>query len=364
MDEHMKKYQVIIVGAGPAGLCTALSLHQNNIKDICIIEINNETFHKPCAGFLTSKSRDNLKALGIDVEKDLNYQRVNSFDLFNNNKYIINVSNQCKEDFIIMFNEKPNREVLDNHLRKKVKDLGVEIFYNTKITDVNISKKEVVTEGEIFKYNYLVFADGMNGYSRKFNKVKSKNISIEAVFELDQRVEQFVDGYLGVSKQGYAWVFCSGTYVSIGLTDFYKKEEDYINKLILFGREKGYSINKEDIKGAFFSDGLNKNIVFDDVYLIGDAAGMTNPLSAEGLYYASEMAILLAKSVKQNDPDIYLEEIKRHGKVINKYKRLRKPFFSKFGRFILFDIIAKRFPGFATEVFLKQIQKTYRKRHV
>ncbi len=81
-------------------------------------------------------------------------------------------------------------------MRKKVKDLGVEIFYNTKITDVNISKKEVVTEGEIFKYNYLVFADGMNGYSRKFNKVKSKNISIEAVFELDQRVEQFVDGYL------------------------------------------------------------------------------------------------------------------------------------------------------------------------
>ena len=84
MDEHMKKYQVIIVGAGPAGLCTALSLHQNNIKDICIIEINNETFHKPCAGFLTSKSRDNLQLLGVDVEKDLNYQRVNSFDLFNN----------------------------------------------------------------------------------------------------------------------------------------------------------------------------------------------------------------------------------------------------------------------------------------
>ena len=51
----MKKYDVIIVGGGPAGAAAGMILKQNNIS-FCIIDKNKFPREKLCGGGLTHKS--------------------------------------------------------------------------------------------------------------------------------------------------------------------------------------------------------------------------------------------------------------------------------------------------------------------
>ena len=44
------KYKVIIIGAGPAGISTALNLKELGIKDILVIEKYKYPRYKCCAG--------------------------------------------------------------------------------------------------------------------------------------------------------------------------------------------------------------------------------------------------------------------------------------------------------------------------
>ena len=56
----MKKYDVIIVGAGPAGVSAAKVLKDKNIN-FCIIDKNKFPREKLCGGGLTNKSINLLK---------------------------------------------------------------------------------------------------------------------------------------------------------------------------------------------------------------------------------------------------------------------------------------------------------------
>ena len=337
----MKRFQTIVVGAGPAGLCAALALYKENIKDICIIEIQNRNFHKPCAGLLTSKSNDNFKLLGIDVQRDLEYYKVKNIPVFNDDEFIFEVQYKNKEDFSFLLSRKPDRKTLDTYMREKCEDLGIKIFYETQIEDLNIEEKELKTNKDVFKYDSLIFADGVNGFSRRYNKLKSKNISVEAVVKATRK-EEFVNLYFGVADQGYAWIANTGTYVNIGFTDLFEEKTNYVNKLIEFAKKYGYDIAKKDVVGATYPNHPHKNVAFDDIYLIGDAAGITDPWTAEGLYYASSTAMLVVKAIKNNDNTIYLRGIRGFQSKSKFHHRVKKFFYRRFIRQKFFNLCKKK----------------------
>lgn len=355
-EQLNKKYQVIIVGAGPAGLCMALSLYKDNIKNICVIEINSKNHHKPCAGLLTPKANDNFKKLGIDVLNDLNYYKVKNISVFNDNKKVFKIKYKNEEDFSFLSSSKPDRKTLDMHMREKCEQLGIKIFYDTKIEDLNIKEKLLKTNIANFKYDNLVFADGTNGYSKRFNKIKSKNISIESISKYKSK-DNFVNLYFGVVNQGYAWIGSTGTFLNVGFTAIYDKNENYINKLIEFAKQNGYEIKDKDIIGAFFPNAINKNICFNDIYIIGDAAGLTDPLTAEGLYYSSLTAMLVSKAIKNNNYKIYLKGIKQCKRIFKFNKTIKKPFYNKFIRQIFFNNFCRRYPKFTSFMFHNYILK-------
>lgn len=63
----MKKYDVIIVGCGPAGIAAAKVLKNNNIN-YCIIERNKFPREKLCGGALSNKTQLLLKELELNIE--------------------------------------------------------------------------------------------------------------------------------------------------------------------------------------------------------------------------------------------------------------------------------------------------------
>ena len=81
MDGHSLNHQVVIVGAGPIGMMTALNLAQHGIPSV-VLEADNQVSHGSRAIVFTRRSMEILQQVGVTariLEKALPWSRGNSF---------------------------------------------------------------------------------------------------------------------------------------------------------------------------------------------------------------------------------------------------------------------------------------------
>jgi len=312
------KYDVVIIGAGPSGLTAALNLLKKDIKNICIVTKGDVNTHKPCAGLLTEKAFWELKKINIDVKKELSYQAWKDIDVYYKKK--LKMKMKMAKAFSY-FPRKCTREQLDKFLYEKVLAEKVKIFENQKIIDIDLEKQKLKTENLSFRYQYLIFADGVNGYSKRLQKQpKRKNVAYEVIFK-ERSNKPFVNLYFGITKKGYAWVGSSGEYINIGFTDQYNAKVNYLQLLKAFAKEQGYEIDKKDIKGAFYPSGIFNLKLSDNVFFVGDAAGLADPFTAEGLYYSFLSSRYAAEAISKKNINIFekkLMAIVKHLREANK----------------------------------------------
>src|SRR3989344_9408934 len=84
-----EKYDVIIIGAGPAGLECANQLKNSNLS-VLLIEKNTIIGPKTCAGGLTNLDKD------FDIPKDKTRSFQKQEILIENKSYVINLANPLK----------------------------------------------------------------------------------------------------------------------------------------------------------------------------------------------------------------------------------------------------------------------------
>jgi menaquinone-9 beta-reductase len=339
----MQKYEVIIIGAGPAGLSTAIHLKNNGIKDLCVIERSCFPRVKPCAGLLPKKAYEELQELGIDAFDDLKYISINNYQVYYKYKLKLKMNNI----FGFTTNLSGTRLDLDMALYNKAKELKISIIENSKIENVDLNSNLIKTLSEEYQYNYLVFADGMSGYSARFkNKATKKNICFEAYVK-EKSESPLVELHFGITNNGYAWIGKTGTNVNIGFSDIYDKNINYKELLKNFAKIKGYKINDKDIKGAFTPYEVNNSIILNNnVYFVGDAAGITDPLSIEGIYYALATGKYCAMSIKNKDNNLYLKKVKPFIKRFNNAKKVMNKFYKQSFQWLIWNIVSKIFPRF------------------
>ncbi len=63
--QYSKKYEVLIVGGGLAGLCNAIELAKAGLK-VLLVEKKQYPFHKVCGEYVSMEVLDYLKSLGFD----------------------------------------------------------------------------------------------------------------------------------------------------------------------------------------------------------------------------------------------------------------------------------------------------------
>ena len=84
MEHEVIKYDVIIVGGGPAGCSSAYELNKSGLR-VLILDKTNFPRHKPCAGGITMKT---LKHLPIDISHLVQHRAKKMIFNFGGNKQV------------------------------------------------------------------------------------------------------------------------------------------------------------------------------------------------------------------------------------------------------------------------------------
>lgn len=267
-------YDTVIVGAGPGGMAAARVLAEAG-REVIIFEKNKVVGKKVCAGGLT------FKDLEMGVPPEIISKR---FD-----RIIFRTESETKVMNIgKMIVSTIDREELGKWQLSILRKLKVPVFLETPI--VKICKNKVVLEnGKEIKFNYLIGADGTNSLVRKFLNISLTNIAVAIQYILPYSLKN-LEMIVNIKRYGstYVWIFPHKDYTSIGSgLDVLQnvKMEKLRNELDNFLKERKLDKNKCRFESApinFDYQGFN----FGNIFLIGDAAGFTPKLTAEGIYNA------------------------------------------------------------------------------
>jgi geranylgeranyl reductase len=299
------EYDVIIIGAGPAGLSCAAGLQKTH-KTVLILEKNKEISPKVCAGGLTTK----IESLGLFLNiADISFSSVK-----------INVPGKTK----IISIDKPfvgtiDRGKLGRILSEKL--LGnIDIKTNTEVK--KIDENFIEADGQKIKYKYLVGADGGNSLVRRFLGLETKKFLVALQYIIPkkfQQLELFFDASLFGS--GYAWIFPHKNYVSIGCCRNGKptKSGEFKNNF-----EKWLIAKNIDTKETKPESGIinfdYRGFDFGNKFLIGDAAGFASGLTGEGIYFGIASGQEVARKIA--NPDYQYDGISKILKIKHIHDRI------------------------------------------
>lgn len=343
-NTNKKHYNVIIVGAGPAGISTALSLLKNGINDILIIEKYTFPRYKCCAGYITNKTLAAYKKFGLSVD-DCHYSLIKDFNIFYKLKNRLNINNK-----FLYTNEKIDRVELDYEFFKLAKDKNVEILENTTITSHNIHANNLTLSNKLeIAYNYLVFADGTIGYGSRYQKKKKCNIALQMTF--DSTREESIGIHFGVTRKGYAWVSSFNGTTNVGMTDVFKNKKDYKKIFADFLKSQNFNVDTTNLKSAFTPIGMCKAVINSNIIYVGDAVGACDPLTLSGLRYALYTGEICAKSISQKKLKIYKKCIYSLKLRFGFMRLMQKVFYIKGIMFITFNIFCQCFGKFVSKIF-------------
>lgn len=340
----MREYSVIIVGAGPSGISTAINLTKSGVDGVLVLERSVFPRNKCCAGYITNKTKQAYKNLGLDID-DCNYSLIKDFKIRYRLKDKLVIENK-----FLYTNKNIDRVELDFAFFKLAKDKGIEILEGATIVSHDVEGRTLtLADGETFKYERLVFADGTTGFGSKYQRCKRKNIAMQLVFP--NETDEAIDLHFGITKHGYGWVSSYGGVTNVGLTDVYDKRINYKKIFAEFLGSVGMKADINQLKAAFTPIGINKAVMCGNIFYVGDAVGACDPLTLSGLRYGISSGKYCARAIAQNKNSIYIRYARKLKVKFAFMRLIQKIFYLAPVRFFVFCILCKVFGGLVSAVF-------------
>jgi geranylgeranyl reductase family protein len=300
-----KSFDCIISGAGPAGAYLGYLVSALGFKCL-ILEKKSVPRYKTCGGGLTRRTIDLLPFNLDGVIEDMAFKARLGFGRGLTGEA---VSEQPMIGLVM-------RSRFDAYLVSKAEEAGAAVLTDTALENASLSPGgsiDVKTSKGAFKTLILAGADGVNSRVARVmglwkNRVGCPAIEAEVYPDDPGLIDTWrgcVDFDFGAAPKGYGWVFPKADHLSVGVFSTGRKVTDLKGSLLKYLAGKG--LNETEIKGFRGHmiplgphDGpfANKNSL-----LVGDAAGLADPITGEGIYHALRQAEIAAGCIARSLTD-------------------------------------------------------------
>lgn len=294
----VSSYEVIISGGGPAGAILGYELACKGI-DVQLLEKEKFPRYKPCAGGITVRAAG---ILGFDLG-DLVRQPVNGICAMFRGKPSFTKDYDEPIAYTVM------RDEFDACLLDRASRAGAKVRQDCAVRQVDIGPDGylVRTSQGNLHCRYLAGADGAKSpVARALGLTKKVQYGTGIVTEVSPSPDKVAKLgprmliELGRLPGGYGWVFPKGDHVSAGIGG--RERQAGRLKSHLGMMLKDFDLNGEDYttKGHLLPvAGRNPTLHAGKALLVGDAAGLVDPCTGEGIHNAVKSARLAAAAIQQ-----------------------------------------------------------------
>ncbi|MGB2129220.1 MAG: geranylgeranyl reductase family protein [Flavicella sp.] len=315
--KEIATFDVAVIGSGPSGASAALQLAKKGIKAV-IIEKETLPRYKTCGGGFVFRGRRNMP---FDIASVVT-REFNKIDLYFD-KDNLHLTTERDEPIISMI----MRDDFDNLIVEKAKEAGVILLEDHRLLDITFGNtNQLHTSKGIVEAKFIIAADGalsrtakITGWEETRNMIPALEYEVEVSEEDFNRLSQEVRFDFDAVPLGYGWSFPKKNHLSIGVASVKRSKinlkQHYRDYLKTLGIDE---IVSEDYHGFQIpisprTDGF----VRKNVFLVGDAAGFADPITAEGISNAILTGVMAANAIidsnldSQMAADLYQKELEK-----------------------------------------------------
>ena len=290
-------FDVAIVGAGPSGSVTAHRLASQGAR---VVLLDRASFprDKPCGGGLTIRA---TRMLPFDVSPVVE-DRVNRLDL---RLRYSRVTHQSFERPIALMTQ---RRRLDMFLAERAAETGADFRDGVRVRDIEVAHDGVVVAldgGERVRARLVIGADGANGVSARalgLGADRLFGIALEGnapmTPEREARHRSRVTLEIANVPGGYGWVFPKADHINLGVGGWEAEGPRLRDHLDRLCAEHGVDPSElTQVRGHRLP--LRRvwtGVARGPAAVVGDAAGLVDPLSGDGMSEAFLSSELVARA--------------------------------------------------------------------
>jgi len=277
-------YDVIIVGAGPAGSYAAYELSSVG-HDVAVFEQKSAPgLDVCCSGIISTQCFDSF-----GISADVLLTKANSGKFFSPSGRCLRLQTENLQAYIV------DRLLFDKAIASKAQSRGAHYFFSSQVIDITLGKDSIQAEilcsgaREIFTARAVVLA---NGFRPKLTQTlglgKIRSFLIGAQAEVEAKKVDEPEVYFGkkIAPGSFAWLVPISTNKAyVGLLSK-SQAKLHLQKFLLTPFCQGRIMSQEvEIRQRAIPLGTLSRSYGDRVLVIGDAAGQVKPTTGGGIYF-------------------------------------------------------------------------------
>lgn len=295
-------YDVIIVGAGLAGLINAILLSRSGFK-VLLLEKKFFPFHKVCGEYISNEVISFLTALGFKPS-DYGASKINQLR-------ISDPSGKSIKSELGMGGFGISRFIMDHALMKIACEVGVDVKENNRVTDLEFFNDvfKVVSSSGIYSSHFVIGSYGKRdvldkNLNRSFMTKHTGYMGVKYHVKLNYPLNEigldnFPGGYCGIvkiedDKYNLCYLYQRRPGVEFKSIAELEQKVLFTNPVIKkYFSEAEYVLEKPEVINEISFD--RKPCVENNLFFCGDAAGLITPLCGNGMAMAIHAAKILSE---------------------------------------------------------------------